>query len=272
MDETGAFSFLGYPIAGAAFQRLVSLTGAASNIDSRLLESVPWRKVNEFLMAVGMERSLEGLARRVLREIGALITFDHGFFTVVDQRVMKQPILFVDFRKASRIVSEYSDPSTSRGSTKWTHFVSDSTHDFLRRYGARHWIVLSNLKDAEDVGFAITLLRMTRLGFNDREMATCFSLRPHLDNLFSLVYAPPKARRSRLESALGACGFTDRERQIVLLLCDRLSAGEIAERMKISKRTVEKHIEHVYLKLRVHNRRGLSEETILAISSGRVRA
>jgi DNA-binding CsgD family transcriptional regulator len=50
---------------------------------------------------------------------------------------------------------------------------------------------------------------------------------------------------------------------VVVLLCDRFSAGEIAERLTISRRTVEKHIEHVYLKLGVHGRRGLREETVL---------
>jgi DNA-binding CsgD family transcriptional regulator len=84
-----------------------------------------------------------------------------------------------------------------------------------------------------------------------------------LHNLFSLVYAPQRARRSRLAAALSACGLTEREGEVVLLFYDRLSAGEIAERLKISRRTVEKHIEHVYLKLQVHNRRGLREETIL---------
>jgi DNA-binding CsgD family transcriptional regulator len=111
---------------------------------------------------------------------------------------------------------------------------------------------------------------MTRSGFREREMAAFFALRPHLRNLFSLVYAPQKARRNRLSDALKVCGLTEREGEVVILLCDRLSAGEIAERLKISRRTVEKHIEHVYLRLRVHNRKGLSEETILGNALGKV--
>jgi len=61
-----------------------------------------------------------------------------------------------------------------------------------------------------------------------------------------------------------SCGLTQREAEVVLFLCDRLSTGEIADRLTISKRTVEKHIEHVYLKLGVHGRRRLHEETVLA--------
>ncbi len=60
---------------------------------------------------------------------------------------------------------------------------------------------------------------------------------------------------------LRACDARGRSRG---LFCDRHSPAEIAERLRLSRRTVEKHIEHVYLKLRVHDRRGLREESILA--------
>jgi DNA-binding CsgD family transcriptional regulator len=79
-----------------------------------------------------------------------------------------------------------------------------------------------------------------------------------------LIYAPLEVRRETLVAAVRACGLTAREGEVAVLLCDRFSAAEIAERLTISRRTVEKHIEHVYLKLQVRNRRGLTEETVLA--------
>ena len=282
MDETGN----GFSRIGPASAHLAELsysgfiTDSPRQIDPRLLELLPWRKINDFLAVVGTEGSLEGLALRVLREIGSLLPFDYGIFAVADARVMCQPILLVDLHTPPGLLDEYFGhyinvdpwfprlPSILRGVANWTLLYCEFTHDFLRRYGTRHSIVLGNLKEASDVGFNIALHRMTRSGFREREMAAFFALRPHLRNLFSLVYAPQKARRDRIADALRACGLTGREREVVLLLCDRLSAGEIAERLKISRRTVEKHIEHVYLRLRVHNRKGLNEETILGNALG----
>ena len=243
----------------------------------RILESLPWRKINEFLAAIGTERSIEGLARGVLREIGTLFPFDYGAFTIITQgKAMTRPGLVVELFLPQAQIAEYFnhyfdvDPcaslysSTQVGIATWAVRDCEFTRDFARRYHTRHTVQIGNLKGSADAGFLLSLHRKTRLGFEEREMAACSAVRPHLHNLFSLLHAPEKARRSRLSAAANACGLTQREAEVVLFLCDRLSAGEMAERLTISRRTVEKHIEHVYLKLGVHGRRGLHEETVLA--------
>ena len=52
----------------------------------------------------------------------------------------------------------------------------------------------------------------------------------------------------------GAAGLTSRERQIAGLVAEGLSNRQIAERLVISKRTVDAHIEHIYGKLGVSSR------------------
>ena len=190
---------------------------------------------------------------------------------------MKQPPpVVVEFSAPRGAVSEYFGhyiavdpclshyPSTLLGVVNWSLRDCEFTRDFARRYHSRHTMQIGNLKGRADPGFLLSLHRMKRLGFDEREIAACSAVRPHLHNLFSLLHAPEKARRSRLSAAAVSCGLTQREAEVVLFLCERLSAGEIAEHLTISRRTVEKHIEHVYLKLGVHGRRGLHEETVLA--------
>jgi len=50
--------------------------------------------------------------------------------------------------------------------------------------------------------------------------------------------------------------LTRREYQIVVLLGEGLSNGEIARRLAITRGTVKKHLERIYIKLGVCNRTG----------------
>ncbi len=73
------------------------------------------------------------------------------------------------------------------------------------------------------------------------------------------MHSGEQLRIRELTRSFDAAGFTPREKEVALLLCERLSIREIAERLFISGNTVAKHIEHVYLKLGLHGRRHLYE-------------
>ena len=60
--------------------------------------------------------------------------------------------------------------------------------------------------------------------------------------------------------------LSDREREILLLAAEGLDNGEIAERLTLSVRTVERHFQNAYLKL------GLSGRTARAAAVARVLA
>jgi DNA-binding CsgD family transcriptional regulator len=59
----------------------------------------------------------------------------------------------------------------------------------------------------------------------------------------------------RAAAALGAAPLTAREREIACLAADGHTAQAIADRLVISRRTVETHLAHVYAKLAVSGRR-----------------
>jgi LuxR family maltose regulon positive regulatory protein len=50
-------------------------------------------------------------------------------------------------------------------------------------------------------------------------------------------------------------GLSDREIDVLLLIAERLSNKEIAERMFIAPETVKKHTANLYRKLNAHGRR-----------------
>jgi DNA-binding CsgD family transcriptional regulator len=52
----------------------------------------------------------------------------------------------------------------------------------------------------------------------------------------------------------GAARLTDRENEVLLLVASGRTAARIGRELRISERTVHKHLENVYLKLGVHDR------------------
>jgi RNA polymerase sigma factor (sigma-70 family) len=53
--------------------------------------------------------------------------------------------------------------------------------------------------------------------------------------------------------------LTKRERQIVRLVCDHQSNKEIGRQLNVSEATVKVHLQHIYQKLAIHNRRLLAQ-------------
>lgn len=83
-----------------------------------------------------------------------------------------------------------------------------------------------------------------RRDFDERERGLLAMLRPHL--------AAIRARRRDSPCT----GLTDRETEILQLVAQGLTNGEIADDLVISRATVRTHLEHVFAKLGVHTRTG----------------
>jgi DNA-binding CsgD family transcriptional regulator len=82
-------------------------------------------------------------------------------------------------------------------------------------------------------------------GFDEREVALLRLVRPHLARL-----------RERWERAPRPAQLTERERDVLELVAQGLTNGEVARRLFISSTTVRTHLEHIYEKLGVHTRAG----------------
>jgi DNA-binding NarL/FixJ family response regulator len=58
----------------------------------------------------------------------------------------------------------------------------------------------------------------------------------------------------RTESDSGAPKLTDRETEVLRLVAKGLTAKQVAERLTLSHRTVENHVQNTLTKLQLHNR------------------
>lgn len=128
-------------------------------------------------------------------------------------------------------------------------YKTEFGHDFLRRYGVRHCLCLSNLAQTGGTGFLLCLHRGNGT-FTETEVEAASALFPHIQKLSRLATGPAGQRASVARVAAAAAGLSAREQDVAVLLAERLSIREIADRLFISRHTVAKHMQHIYWKLK----------------------
>jgi DNA-binding CsgD family transcriptional regulator len=127
-------------------------------------------------------------------------------------------------------------------------YETEFGRDFLKAHGVRHILCLSNLALHQGRGFFIGLYRDSRTPFSESEIRSAAALFPHIHNL-SLMAVVPVERVSHAMAVAAAAGLSRRERDVAILISERMSIKEIAERLFISRHTVEKHMQNIYWKL-----------------------
>lgn len=140
----------------------------------------------------------------------------------------------------------------------WLDFAGkDSTEIgcFVKKHDSRYVLGISNYADRSSPGFRFCLYRGRRTPFTEIEVATVSALFPHLRNLCSVATDAEADGKRRARAAAAAAGLTRREQEVAVLVSERLSVAEIAERLFISPRTVAKHVEHIHGKLRASGKR-----------------
>lgn len=122
--------------------------------------------------------------------------------------------------------------------------------DFYRHLG-RRWLAEAAIADGW--GEPATWLREALVDFEDREQDRLASA---VRSLLARAGAPVPRRRedSSVPAALRQIGVTDREYEVLGLLAQGLANKEIAERLYLSPRTVERHIANVTVKAGVRTR------------------
>lgn len=117
-------------------------------------------------------------------------------------------------------------------------------------------------------GRSMVSLVLQRRGadFSRRERERLALLRPHLAFLYRQACAahPPPPVPASSPAEAGAAPLTRREAQVMHWLAFGKTDADIAALMSISRRTVQKHLEHIYVKLGVETRTAAVMRSIAA--------
>jgi DNA-binding CsgD family transcriptional regulator len=236
---------------------------------------VPWRAVQEYLLSIEsaatmdefLGRAVSGVDRLIPSDVGiglldsasgrVLFGYGHGFsksFASAFNNYFRFRIPFVgakNFKEAS--LSLLSDNHCAL--VKWSDYRdSEFVTDFI---GPGEAYSLSCTMPG--LRTMISLHRSSRVSiFSEAHCATLAVLAPHLSNLYScfkkLEQAAPFAV-SQEEVQQRFPRMSKREAEVAVLLCRGLTASEIASKLFINVRTVQTHIDHLYLKLDVRSKR-----------------
>jgi DNA-binding CsgD family transcriptional regulator len=234
-------------------------------------EKVPWLKVHDYLLQVGSCRTIPELMHTACTEVESLIPFDAavGFHRTMDVRVL-DGIGLADAVKAS-----YNDYYRTRspgvlgadGKLDFRFLMSTSIVDW-REYGNLEFAMdfmlpnrmcrsLAHVFPTQQITLTVQRSRRSP-DFTEEDVTILDLLNLHLNIYWSFLVESEGANRGPAPSGREIRErfhvLTSREVELCSFVALRLSTGEIASRLFISPRTVEKHIEDIFEKLDVHSR------------------
>lgn len=251
--------------------------------------SLPWERIDDFLLGCGEIRTPERFACEVLNDIGDLIPFDQGRLYFLDDNgnVDHEYLLGVD----ETVVREYLDyySKCDDGSFSTAHVAAR----FSQHYPAVEQCIIdrgsfnpksrffseyvqpNNIRYSFGLGLRDTtgslrcmfsLDRTSNQRYSAEEVEIMKRIRPHLDNLYQNFYVAPTDTATRRADAQPYQALTPREEEVATLLVQGITPTNIARKLCISFTTVNKHIANMHAKLHVSTR----QELIVKLMSARV--
>jgi len=239
---------------------------------------LPWEKITDFLVDMGSVAHTADFLSRFFDTIGRLIEHDHisCWFDVGEKQAASrkpnpcgmipeltcvaashvQEKAIVEFNSYYRALCppplKPVRPVMRLDWKYWSH--TEYYNDYLGPLGIRYSLVPFDTKCATCTihrgksGPAFTEKDVTLLHVLAKHMFNLYSYLKKIEDLISVGRPLPEGNFN---------GLTDRQAEIARLMYLRLPAAEIAILLRISRRTVEKHILDMYERMNVWNRQSL---------------
>ena len=230
-------------------------------------------KVNDFLVEVGAERTVQNFKSIILKRIGDMVPYDVAVawlemgqtcpIKMCDSLRVPQKWITAHNEYYYKIAPGYADLNIKKVTYSNYKLYQDTEYyqDFLHPLGIRYGmgIILHDLRGNPSLTLYITDSKHNYE--KDRKVSFLLeTIQTHLENYYSFLNLISNQSINEfhiVELQDGCKTLSKREAEIVGLLCRRLTIAEIASQLLISPRTVESYIYNIYQKLKVRNRREL---------------
>jgi len=241
--------------------------------------SLPWRRLWDLVSDCSEQSDLGGMLRCMVRQIPRVVPCEHAAVVVTDSNgpggrlrislerngVPPEAVgpycSYYFYRDTARLSlgprDEIFQVDWMSGAYGKGEFARDFIHGLMKIDMSAGIPIMD--PDGRG-GMCLIIARTGRDPLSAQEQSILRELRPALVNLYALH------RRREALAPRGFCAaelaetgtlLSCREAEIASLLCRRLSVPEIAGALGISRRTVESHVQHIYVKLDVSSRKEL---------------
>ncbi len=170
---------------------------------------------------------------------------------VFDRYFYDHPLVRAHGRNRSAVTTRVSDIDSDE-----KFQASPLFNDYYRPIDLHH--VMAVPLHVDDHFLVGIVLNRRRRGFSDRDRDVLELIRPHLANLYRLGVAidcaGPAPAHFDKATQFAAANLTAREREVLDWLAAGKTNRDIAAILGAKPRTVEKHLEHIYVKLGVETR------------------
>ena len=253
--------------------------------------SLPWNKINDFLLDCGCVRDHKEFAKTVMNRIDALIPFDHARLYFLDDNGKMFDEYIIGLNK--QVAREYHDYYSFMDNGKYS--VAKTAYEFKNSYPSVENSIRDYSKyDPDDVFFKeyiqpnqirhsfglglrdlqnnlrcmFSLERVRDIQYSETEKAIMSQTRMHLDNLYQNFYVPiPGINDTVKNKIMDDSRLTSREAEIAKLLTQGVTPMHISEKLFISSTTVKKHLANIHTKLNVSTRQELLVKLLASASN-----
>ncbi|MFH0977188.1 MAG: helix-turn-helix transcriptional regulator [Spirochaetota bacterium] len=246
-------------------------------VDKKQLSKSRWLKANDFLLSVSSADSIKELNTGILEEIPALIPFGNsGIFMELSENFIPTIVESVNSAKKwnDSFNEYYYKISNSPGFDKNIFYAniralkryhnSEYYNDFLVPQDISYsaGFMISALGNKPSHIFVLNRTKGERM-YTEEELSLMKIIEPHISGYYrmlSLLESFKKLPVLMSELETDSRLLSRREAEITHLLLQRLKPDGIAKELKISILTVRKHIQNIYEKLNVSDRKQLFQK------------
>ncbi len=253
--------------------------------------SLPWRRLWDLVSDCSEQRDLGSLLRCVVRQIPRVVACDHAAVVVTDSdgpggklRISLEQngvppeavgpyCSYYFYRDTARLSLGPADDIFQVDWRSDAYGRGEFARDFIHGLMKIDMSAGIPIMDPDGRGgMCLIIARTGRDALSAQEESILRDLRPTLVNLYvmhrRLETLAPRGFCAAELSETGSM-LSCREAEIAALLCRRLSVSEIADALDISRRTVESHVQHIYMKLDVSSRKELVNAMLRNGTGGR---
>lgn len=243
--------------------------------------SLPWNKMNDFLLDCGGYRESKEFGKRVMNKIEVLIPFDQArlYFLNDNGTIVEEYLLGVDKQVSMEYHEYYSQVDNGnyavakRAKAFQQHYpkIEDCIYSW-DKYGHQEvffqeYVQPLQLHHSFGLGLRdihgtlkcmFSLDRICDVKFSKIEMEIMHYIRSHLDNLYQNFYVTPPGNYENVgRKIFEDAPLTAREAEVAELLMQGVIPIHISQKLCISITTVNKHIANMHAKLNVSTRQEL---------------